>query len=153
MRVWNLAVTAAAFALAPVQPTLAADIGQIKISRGAVTIERGAETKPATVGMRLQAADVVRTGADSSVGINMSDNSLLSLGANSTLSLDRYEFDSTTNQGAFDASLRTGSLAVVSGRIAKQSPETVTVRTPYAVLGVRGTEFVVSADDATRSSR
>jgi hypothetical protein len=34
---------------------------------------------------------------------------------------------------------------VVSGRIAKQSPEAMTVRTPFAVLGVRGTEFAVSA--------
>ena len=153
MRMWNLAVTAAALAFAPVQLTSAADIGQIKVSRGAVTIERSAQTQPATVGMRLQASDIVKTGADSSVGISMRDNSLLSLGPNSMLSLDRYEFDSTTNRGAFDASLRTGSLAVVSGRIAKQSPEAVTVRTPYAVLGVRGTEFVVSADDATPSTR
>jgi len=34
----------------------------------------------------------------------------------------------------------------VSGRIAKQSPDAMTVRTPTAILGVRGTEFVVSVD-------
>lgn len=146
---WGLKLIGAALVLGLAQPIPAADIGQIKVSKGAVTIERGAQAQPAAVGMRLQTLDVVKTGADGSVGINMSDNSLLSLGPNSTLSLDRYEFDSTTNQGAFDASLRNGSLAVVSGRIAKQSPEAVSVRTPYAVLGVRGTEFVVSADNAT----
>ena len=150
---WGLTLAAAALAVGLAQPTSAADIGQIKVAKGAVTIERGGQAQPATVGARLQTSDVVKTGVDGSVGINMSDNSLLSLGPNSTLSLDRYEFDSTTNQGAFDASLRKGSLAVVSGRIAKQSPDAMTVRTPYAVLGVRGTEFVVSADDATPSSR
>jgi hypothetical protein len=136
-----------------VLPVSAVDIGQIKVAKGTVTIERGGSAQPATVGMRLQTSDVVKTGTDGSVGINMSDNALLSLGPNSTLSLDRYEFDSTTNQGAFDTSLQKGSLAVVSGRIAKQSPEAMTVRTPFAVLGVRGTEFVVNTEDATTSLR
>ncbi len=96
----------------------------------------------------MQASDVVRTGADGSVGITMTDNSLLSAGPNSVLALDRYDFDSTTNQGHFDASLKRGTLAVVSGRLAKQSPDAMTLRTPSAILGVRGTEFVVSVDDA-----
>lgn len=125
---------------------MAADIGQIKVAKGPVTVERGGQSLPAAVGMRVQAADVVKTGNAASVGITMGDNSLLSAGPNSTLSLDRYEFDAATSRGRFDASLATGSLAVVSGRIAKQSPEAMTVRTPFAVLAVRGTEFVVSTD-------
>jgi hypothetical protein len=125
-------------------PARAADIGQIKTAKGAVTIERGGQSIPAKTGMRVSIADVVKTGPDASVGITMSDNSLLSAGPNSIISLDRYEFDPTTGRGRFDASLASGSLAVVSGRIAKQSPEAMTVRTPFAVLGVRGTEFAVS---------
>jgi hypothetical protein len=124
----------------------AADIGQVKIAKGQVTIERQGTTMPATVGARLQVADTVRTGADGSVGITMDDDSLLSAGPNSALSLDRYAFDSTTNQGRLDTSLNKGTLSVISGRIAKQSPDAMTVRTPTAILGVRGTEFVVSAE-------
>ena len=124
----------------------AADIGQVKIAKGQVTIERQGTTLPATVGARLQVADTVRTGADGSVGITMDDDSLLSAGPNSALSLDRYAFDSTTNQGRLDTSLNKGTLSVISGRIAKQSPDAMTVRTPTAILGVRGTEFVVSAE-------
>ena len=101
----------------------AADIGQIKVAKGSVTIERGGQSLPADAGTRLQASDMIRTGSDGSVGITMTDNSLLSAGPNSVLALDRYEFDSTTNQGHFDASLRRGTLAVVSGRLAKQSPD------------------------------
>jgi hypothetical protein len=123
----------------------AADIGQIKISKGQVTVEREGRTVPGPVGTRLQAADIVRTGADGSVGITMDDDSLLSAGPYSVLSLDRYSFDSTTNRGRFDASLNKGTLAVISGRIAKQAPDAMTVRTPTAVLGVRGTQFAVSA--------
>jgi hypothetical protein len=125
----------------------ALDIGQIKVAKGQVTIERGGQLMAAGSGARLQPGDILRTGADGSVGLTMSDNSLLSAGPNSILSLDRYEFDSTTNQGTFDASLQKGSLAVISGRIAKQSPEAMKVRTPSSILGVRGTEFVVSVND------
>jgi hypothetical protein len=123
----------------------AAEIGQIKTVKGQVTIERDGRSLPGTVGARLQSADVVKTGADSAVGITMDDDSLLSAGPGSVLSLDRYAFEPTTGQGRFDASLNKGTLAVISGRIAKSSPEAMTVRTPTAILGVRGTEFVVSA--------
>ena len=42
--------------------------------------------------------------------------------------------------------VRRGTLAVVSGRIAKQTPETVEFHTPTSVLGVRGTEFVIEVE-------
>jgi hypothetical protein len=125
----------------------AAEIGQVKISKGQVMIERAGRTEPAMVGTRLQVSDVVKTGADGSVGITMDDDSLLSAGPNSVVSLDRYTFDPTTRRGRFDASLNKGTLAVISGRIAKQAPDSMTLRTPTAILGVRGTEFVVSVDD------
>jgi len=125
----------------------AAEIGQIKVSNGQVTVERKGESRPGIVGTRLESSDVVRTGAAGSVGITMADNSLLSAGPNSILSLDRFDFDPTSNQGRFDAQLQKGSLAVISGRIAKQSPESMTVRTPSTILGVRGTEFAVAAND------
>jgi hypothetical protein len=131
----------------------AADIGQVKTAKGPVTIERGGQSLPVTVGMRVQTADVVKTGADASVGITMVDDTLLSAGPNSILSLDRWDYDATTSKGRFDSSLKTGSLAVVSGRIAKQSPEAMTVRTPFAVLGVRGTEFAVATHDPVPTYR
>ena len=124
-----------------------ADVGQIKVAKGQVTVERQGQVLPGQVGLALEPADVVKTGADGSVGITMRDNALLSAGPNSILSLQRFEFDPTTSAGRFDAHLQRGTLAVVSGRIAKQSPQAMTVRTPSAVLGVRGTEFVVAVHE------
>lgn len=124
-----------------------AEIGQIKTAKGQVSVERKGQVLPGQVGMLLEASDVLKTGADGAVGLTMRDNSLLSAGPNSILALERFEFDPTTSQGRFDSKLRRGTLAVVSGRIAKQSPEAMTVRTPSAVLGVRGTEFVVAVDE------
>ena len=140
---WGLTLPVLMFAAATAQ---AADIGQVKVSSGNVTIDRGSQALQGRLGVRLQQGDVVTTGADGSVGITMSDNSLLSAGPNSVLALDQYAFDTTTNQGRFDTSLSKGTLAVVSGRLARQSPGAMTVRTPFAILGVRGTEFVVSVD-------
>lgn len=124
-----------------------AEIGQVKTSSGEVSIERGGASLPGSAGARLENGDILRTGANGSAGITMKDSSLLSIGPNSVLALDTFAFDATTHQGRFDATLSKGSLAVVSGRIAKQAPEAMKVRTPATVLGVRGTEFVVQVDD------
>jgi len=145
MRVGRVALMVAALSMAT-QP-YAAEIGRIKIAKGKVTIEREGNVVPGDVGTRVQTSDKIRTGADGSVGITMDDDSLLSAGPNSILSLDRYSFDPTTNQGRFDAGLNKGTLAVISGRIAKNSPDAMTVRTPAILLGVRGTTFAVSASD------
>ena len=79
------------------------------------------------------------------MGITFADNSMMSLGPNSRLSLDRFRFNTTTHAGIFDSSLQTGTLAVKSGDIVRQTPEAMHVRTPAALLGVRGTDFVVRA--------
>ena|SRR5688572_20080132 len=128
----------------------ASDVGQVKTSKGAVHIERAGQKLPATVGARIQQSDTVVTGADGSVGIAFVDNSLLSAGPNSVLAIERYAFDPTTHAGAFDSRLSRGTLSVVSGKIARQTPGAMTVKTPAAILGVRSTEFVVRADDGIR---
>jgi hypothetical protein len=133
-----------ALLLASTTAAAADSVGEIKIAKGEVVVDRGGKAMAAQVGMPLAAADVLKTGADGSVGVTMRDNSRLSAGPNSVLSLDRFEFDPTTHEGRFDSGLQRGTLAVVSGRIARQSPQAMTVRTPSAVLGVRGTDFVVS---------
>ena len=145
----RLVVLAAAVMIAvamsgPVSPQ---EAGHVKVSRGAVLIERAGQKMPAPVGAVVQAGDVVTTGADGAVGITFLDNSLLSAGPNSVLAIDRFAFDSTTHQGSFESSLRKGTLAVVSGKLAKQSPDAMKVKTPAAALGVRGTEFLVRTGD------
>lgn len=121
----------------------AQEVGQVKVAKGSVQVERAGQRMPAAVGMGVRQADTLVTGADGSVGVTFSDNSLLSTGPNSTLTIDRYAFDSTSHAGQFDTSLRRGSLAVISGKMVKQSPGAMRVRTPSTILGVRGTEFVV----------
>lgn len=132
--------------LVAAMPSSATDIGRIKSARGDAHIQREGERVPAVVDTAVRATDTVVTGADGAVGITFVDNSRVSAGPNSVLVLNRYSFDQGTHAGTFDATLARGTLAVVSGRMAKQSPESMKVRTPTMVLGVRGTEFLVYAE-------
>ena len=140
---WIIAVSLLGFATL----SLANDVGQIKVMAGAVYLERDGKRIPAQVGMAVRQSDSLITGFDGTAGVTFTDNSLLSVGPNSTLAIDRYAFDSTTHAGQFDASLKKGSLAVVSGKIVKQSPGAMRVHTPTSILGVRGTEFAVKVSE------
>ena len=147
---WFLTLVAAVFAAASAAVCYANDVGQIKNLRGTVHVERDGQRLAAAPGMGVKQADVLVTGADGSLGVTFLDNSLLSIGPGSVLAIDRYSFDTTTHDGQFDASLKRGTLAVVSGRIVKRSPEAMRVRTPTAIMGVRGTEFVVKVEEPAR---
>jgi hypothetical protein len=139
---WILVMVAVMFAAV----AHANDVGQIKTVKGAVHVERDGKRIDALAGMGVRQSDVLVTGADGTVGVTFLDNSMLSLGPTSTLAIDHYSFDPTTHVGRFDASLKKGTLAGVSGRMVKQSPESMRVRTPASVMAVRGTEFAVRVD-------
>src|SRR5438270_12323675 len=136
---WTLLVCRFCFAAG----ALAGEVGRTRAATGSGFLERQGERLPATVGMAVQESDSLVTGADGSAGVTFSDNSVLSVGPGSVLAIERYAFDSTTHNGHFDASLKKGVLVVVSGKMVKHSPDAMTVRTPSAIMGVRGTEFVV----------
>ena len=93
---------------------------------------------------------MIVTGADGSAGITFTDNSLVSVGPNSVFAIDKYSFDTTTHVGEFEGNLKQGRLAAISGKMVKQSPESMKIRTPSAIMGVRGTEFVVQVGDTVR---
>jgi len=137
---------ALAIALMPFPAWAADPIGQVKTMSGPVTVERAGTTQPLSVGDHVYQSDVVVTAAGGSVGITFADNSMMSLGPDSRLALDDFQFDTTTHEGKFDSSLEQGTIAVKSGQIVHQTPEAMHIKTPSAVLGVRGTEFVVRAD-------
>jgi hypothetical protein len=147
---WNHIMQFAAMVLLAmfVSVAQANDAGRIKVVKGAVEIERDGKVVPAIVGTIVKTSDTIVTGADGSVGITFYDDSLLSAGPNSTLSIDQFVFDSTTHQGAFDTTLKRGTLAAVSGKLVKERPESMRVKTPAAIMGVRGTEFLVRVAEA-----
>jgi hypothetical protein len=139
---------AAAIAAALTTSAGAADVsaGMVKTASGTVSIERAGQKIPALVGTPVYQSDRLRTGSDSAVGVTLRDNTLLSAGPNSLVAVDKFKFDNTTQVGAMSILIRKGTLLVASGRIARQTPESVDFHTPTSVLGVRGTEFVIEVD-------
>lgn len=122
--------------------------GMIKNAKGKVFVEREGRSLPISAGFGVNTNDRIVTGADGSTGIMLLDDTLLSVGPASTISLDKFSFDPGTHDGALSASVKRGTLAVISGKLAKKTPGTVQFSTPTAILGVRGTEFVIEVGDA-----
>ena len=139
--VWGLLA-----ALALSTPSFAAgEIGRVKTVAGMATVTRGKE-KPVqlTPGQLLRVSDIIRTGKDGTLGITFVDNSRFAVGPNTNLALSQFEFDKTTHRGRFEAQVNKGTVAVVSGQIAKENKgDAMRVRTPVSVLAARGTRFVV----------
>lgn len=123
--------------------------GMVKTSSGQVTIERGSARIAAQVGTPIETEDKLRTGANGAVGVTLRDDTLLSAGPNSLIVIDKFSFDSKTQGGSMSIGVRKGKVSVATGRIAKQTPESVDFRTPTSVLGVRGTEFVVEVSEGS----
>ena len=129
-------------AMAHAQPA-----GFVKTVTGQASIVSGANTVTAQPGTPLAIGDVVRTGANASLGIALKDNTLLSFGPSTSFTLEEFLFAPTQNRLQLGGSIAAGSLHYVSGAIAKLKPDAVTIKTPGGIIGVRGTRFVAVVKD------
>lgn len=124
-------------------------IGQVKVASGDVVILRGGTESPAKAGSALFEKDIVRTGENSAVGMTFTDNSRVSLGPDSELSLEAYAYSRPGRQNSFDARLKRGSLTATSGQIAKSRPLAMRVLMPTTVLGVKGTTLAARVGEGS----
>lgn len=126
------------------QPALAAEeAGRIKTATGAAAVQRASQSLPAKPGLVVQEGDVLVTGKDGRIAMTFVDNTRFSAGPNSRISVSQFRYDRTRQSGTFVTQVDRGSLAVVSGQIAKSGKDNMKVATPTSLLGVRGTRFVV----------
>ena len=117
----------------------------VKRVAGVVALVRGGLLSTVHPGLIVQVGDTFRTGPDGAVALALADDTLLSVGPDSELQVTAFSFDSTTQDGNLLASVWRGTVAFVTGLIAKKAPDNVRVQTRTVVLGVRGTEFIVDA--------
>jgi hypothetical protein len=142
--VWPALLVAASLVLGP--GAAKADetpIAQIKTASAPAFVVRDGTRIAAKPGDALFVKDILQTDAGGSIGVTFSDNSVLSLGPASEAALSEYSFDSNNFSGSMLTDMRKGTLSMVSGDIARSSPTAMKVRTPTAILGVRGTSFAV----------
>jgi hypothetical protein len=125
-----------------VQPAFAG-IGRVKKVAGSAVVERAGQKLPVQPGFVLEKGDRLITGRGGKVGVTFNDNTRFAAGSNSDVSVPEYNFDDTTHQGQFIANVNKGAVAIISGEIAHSAKDAMKVRTPTALLGIRGTRFVV----------
>lgn len=142
----RFALCAVAIAAITIQPALANGIGRIKTVAGAASVLRAGATLPVKPGFVLEKGDTIQTGKGGKVGATFNDDTRIAAGANSQLSIPEFSFDDTTHQGQFLTRIDKGKVAVVSGHIAKSAKDAMKVQTPKALLGVRGTRFIVEVN-------
>ncbi len=119
------------------------EAGVVKKLVGAVEIVRGGAPVAVAIGTRVQVGDVVKTSPNGGVGLMLKDESRMSLGANSQMTLEKFSFDANTYAGSLLVNVKKGSFAMVSGLVAKNSPTAAQVKTPTATATVRGSTFAV----------
>ncbi len=122
---------------------LSAEIARIKQSSGVALVERSAQKLRAAPGLQLVPGDRLVTGKDGRMSLTFIDNSRFAIGPNSRVSVSEFQDDRTRQTGSFVTRVDRGSLAIVSGKIAKSKRDAMKVRTPNSLLGVRGTKFIV----------
>lgn len=121
-------------------------IGSVEASDGGVWAIRADGSR-----VKLEAGDPVfqgdriETGEAGAIGVEFTDGSAFSLGANGDLVIDEMIYNPATQEGSSFFSVAQGAFSFVSGAIAKTTPDGMMVQTPVATIGVRGTKVVGEA--------
>ena len=108
---------------------------------GAISGTVKTETRELKAGDKIYLNETIVAGAGSGTQILLLDQSTFTIGEDSEVVMDTFIFDPATNDGKIVASVKQGSLKVISGLISKKNPDSLTVEVPEGTLGSRGTEF------------
>ncbi len=125
-----------------------APVGYVKTVSGDATVTTGTHRIAAQLGTPLYLGSQLKTGHKGSLGVTFKDDTVMSFGPDTELTVDQYLYAPSQGKLKLAATITRGSLNYVSGVIAKLQPDAVTVTTPTGTIGVRGTQFVVKVEDS-----
>ncbi|MEQ9326750.1 MAG: FecR domain-containing protein, partial [Rhodospirillales bacterium] len=121
-------------------------IGNVEASDGNVwAIRSDGSRVELQTGDPIYQGDRIETGEAGAIGVEFTDGSAFSLGANGDLVIDEMIYNPATQEGSSFFSVAQGAFSFVSGAIAKTTPDGMMVQTPVATIGVRGTKVVGEA--------
>jgi len=112
--------------------------GTVVAARGNITNGTG---HPLLQGSNVYIGDEITTLEKSFVVIQFYDGAKITVRPASTIVIDAYTPEKS------QISLVEGGLRVITGALAKEDPDSYKIKTPVALLGVRGTEFAVMLCD------
>ncbi|MEZ5728928.1 MAG: FecR domain-containing protein [Burkholderiaceae bacterium] len=144
IRVWAIGLVLLAFG-----PAGFASDGRLLTVAGEVFVQRMSTGEPrrlrARAGFGLESGDTVQTGTDGRAQIRFTDGGIVSLQSLTTFRIDDYRFGKGEQRGFF--SLLRGALRAASGLIGKRDHDDYRLRTPTAVIGIRGTQYLAIEND------
>lgn len=116
------------------------DVGDVERARG--NIAGLSQNLPRTLreGSDVRFLDTILTGDDTRVEIRLIDDSELYIGDNSELTIDEMVYE-PGKKGEGVLTLAKGVFRMISGNVNKVEGGSLTLRTPVATIGVRGTDF------------
>lgn len=126
---------------------VAAPIGYVKTISGETSVTTAGTTVKGAAGTPVHLGSVLKTGANASMGVTFKDETVMSFGPNTILTVEEYLYAPSQGKLKMGSKLAKGSMNYVSGVIAKLKPEAVSVSTPVGTIGVRGTQFLVHVEE------
>jgi len=97
-------------------------------------------------GALLYEGDLLKTESSGHIHLQLRDSGILSLRPNSELQIEVFQFDEENPEAStVKFNLLRGTTRSVSGKAAESAKHRFRLNTPIAAIGVRGTDFVVSA--------
>ena len=122
--------------------TLFANIGKITLLEGEAFVKRGEETLRLNISDSISNNDFIETKTNSKVKITFIDNTIITIGKESSLKIEDYFFDSNNkNSAKTELSVSKGAFHAITGQIGKVNPEKFKLKTKNATIGIRGTEI------------
>lgn len=116
-----------------------------------VTEAKTSKTEPAKVGRKIFAGDTITAGPDSRAKIVMSDKNVLNISPDSKLVIEKYTNDGTDKN--VELKVEYGKIRASVEQKYDGEKSKFNVKTPSAVAGVRGTDFLTGYNAATRESK
>ena len=133
-------ILAAAVLLAPTLAHAQDVVGRNAAVKGKVTIASdGAAARAAVIKEDVRLRDEVTSGADSALQVLLLDETVFTVGPEARLTIDRFVYDPSARTGGLDATVKKGMFRFMSGKTARTGRDAVSIDTPVASLGVRGT--------------
>ena len=116
--------------------------GMVIASRGEVSALANGESRELKQGGFVYVNDEILTSARSFAVLQFTDGAKVTVRPGSKLIIETYLYAGNDSDEA-TLNLVSGGLRVITGAMAKTNPENYKVRTPVALMGVRGTEFSI----------
>jgi hypothetical protein len=127
----------------------AANIGNITELKGTGRVVRDL-TFQAALDLDINSYDNVQT-SNGRLGITFLDDSQVRLTEHSELIIDEFIYDPDPSKSKMALQFASGTARFITGKLATIDKENITINTPSATIGIRGTDFTVTVDELGRS--